>query len=260
VLLPDTHAARLLRSGRVKGVDAGEPLFSVEAEGLIAAVGRVPRSSFNEAALNELAADLPRLTPFVVRHEEAVRALFNAGPAVVPAAFGAVYQEEAGVERFLADERERLTALLVAVARKQEWGVKVFAEGQAVRAAAERSSTTLGAIDEEARTARPGRAYLLQRKRQELLAEEIRAFVGEALEHIIDELVANSADAHLDEVPANQDGPTELVLKAAFLVEEDKVDAFKGSAVNLVDRTMGQGLVLEVSGPWPPYSFTGTRT
>ena len=68
-----------------------------------------------------------------------------------------------------------------------------------------------------------------------------------------------STDARLDDVPVNQDGPVELVLKAAFLVEEARAEAFKACSVELYDRASSRGLTLEVSGPWAPYSFTGAR-
>ena len=259
IIEPGTPATRLLESGRVAGIDPDEPLFAIDGGDLVGAASRVSATTFSETALNELSLDLPRLTPVVVRHEQAVRELFDAGPAIVPTTFGAVYAEEASITRFLESERPRLLDLLDSIRGKQEWGVKVFADGAAVRAAVETSSKALRATDEEARAAGPGRAYLLQRKREELLGEEVRACVGDVLESVIQELVSRSNDARLDDVPVNQDGPVELVLKAAFLVEEARAEAFKACSVELYDRASSRGLTLEVSGPWAPYSFTGAR-
>lgn len=260
VLEPSTEAVQLLRSGRVEGLDPTEPLFPIEAEGVIAAVSRVPMADFAEEALNELVTDLPRLAPLVVRHEGAVRTLYAVAPALVPMAFGAVYREPEGVLRFLTAEAERLAALLDAVRGRQEWGVKVFADAAALRGAAERSSGALIALDDEAKAAGPGRAYLLQRKREEIVASETRAFLGAALENIVDLLGANSSSIRLDEIPRDQDGPTELVLKAAFLIEEAAAQAFQSRAAEMKDTYLSQGLSVEVTGPWAPYSFTGARS
>lgn len=260
VLEPGTEAEQLLRSGRVEGLDPTEPLFPIEAEGLIAAVSRVPMVDFAEEALNELVTDLPRLAPLVVRHEGAVRTLYAAAPALVPMAFGAVYREPEGVVRFLTAEAERLASLLDAVRGRQEWGVKVFADAAELRSAAERSSAALRALDDEARTAGPGRAYLLQRKREEMLASETRGLLGAALETIMELLGADSNATRLDDIPRDQDGPTELVLKAAFLIEGGAAQAFQARAAEMKDAYLSQGLSVEVTGPWAPYSFTGARS
>ena len=220
----------------------------------------MPSATFNEETLNELAGDLSELAPLVVRHEAAVRALFEASPTLLPMAFGTLYREQAGVAGFLHDEGGRLRELLTVVRGKQEWGVKVFADVDSARAAAEESSAALRALDDEAKVAAPGRAYLLQRKRDEILAAEIRSFVGQELEAIATELLAQSSDARLDDVPSNQAGPEELVLKAAFLVDADRAESFRVTAGELIDRSADAGLLMEVSGPWPPYSFTGGRS
>ena len=259
VLNAGTAAERLLASGTVAGIEKEHPLFPVVAGGLVGAVSRVSRANFNEEALNELVADLSRLAPLVVRHEEVVRALFSATSALVPMAFGAVYREEAGVLHFLEDQADRLSGVLDAVRGKQEWGVKVFADAAVARSTAEHSSPALRALDEEAQAVGPGRGYLLQRKREDLLADEVRSFVGQTLEGIAEALIAESADARLDEIPANQDGPTELVLKAAFLVDDRRGDAFQASAGRLIESCRPSGFTVEVSGPWAPYSFTGGR-
>ncbi len=249
----------MLKTGELAGIEGAQPLFAIEGGGLVAAVSRVPSAVFGEEPLNELVRDLPRLTPYVLRHEEAIRALFAAAPAVVPMSFGAVYREEAGVADLLRSEAKRLSALLDALRGKQEWGVKVFAEADPATAAAQASSAALRAIDEEMKAAAPGRAYLLQRKRDEVLAGEVRSFVAEALESVIDELVPESADARLDDVPSGQQGTAELVLKAAFLVDQDRVAGFEQIAAGLIERLGPIGLAMEVSGPWAPYSFTGAR-
>src|SRR3712207_7015484 len=53
-LLPYTT---LFRSRCVPGLQPGEPLFAVEAEGLVGAVSRVPAATFDEEPLNALLTD-----------------------------------------------------------------------------------------------------------------------------------------------------------------------------------------------------------
>ena len=259
VLEPGSSADLLLRTGGLTGIDEHGPLFAIEAGGLIAAVSHVPRALFAEEPLNELVAELPRLAPHALRHEEAIRALFGAASALVPLSFGAIYQDEASVAAFLTSERARLRSLLDTLREKEEWGVKVFVDAPVAASAAEASSAALAALDAEVSMAAPGRAYLLHRKREGMLADEVRQFVLRTLERVIDELVPASVDARMEEAPPNQQGTTELVLKAAFLVERSRSEGFRDRAAALVDTLASVGLTMEVTGPWAPYSFTGDR-
>src|SRR6266567_3397648 len=126
VLEPESAADALLSTGEVAGVEPGECLFPIRASNLVAAVSRVPSDLFSEQALNELMTDLPRLAPYAIRHEQAIRDLCDAGPALLPMTFGAVYLSEARVRMLLrhhaADFRHRLEG----VRDRQEWEVKVF--------------------------------------------------------------------------------------------------------------------------------------
>jgi hypothetical protein len=125
-----------------------------------------------------------------------------------------------------------------------------------LRAAAEQASPALRALEEQAQAAAPGRAYLLERKRDEALAGEIRSFLNDSLTAILEPFEAGSSGVRLDEVPANQDESVELVLKGAFLVDEQRADAFQANAAAIIERSAARGLTIEVSGPWAPYSFT----
>ena len=45
------------------------------------------------------------------------------------------------------------------------------------------------------------------------------------------------------------------MLNGTYLVEKDELDAFR-TAVATLDRD-SYGIELEITGPWPPYSFAG---
>src|SRR5438128_1804579 len=100
----ESSSHHLLEARQVPGLEPTEPLFPVAVGELVAAVSAVPSDSFEEQALNELVGDLGRLAPLAVRHEEAIRMLLEAGPAIVPMSFGTVYRSQ---ERLVATLQER---------------------------------------------------------------------------------------------------------------------------------------------------------
>ena len=47
-----------------------------------------------------------------------------------------------------------------------------------------------------------------------------------------------------------------MVLNAAYLVLEEKMEDFKKEAEDLNQKMQGKGFFIEYSGPWPAYNFT----
>lgn len=229
VLPADAPAAERLASGAIQGLADAAPLFAIEAAGLVAAVSRVPAARFDEAPLAELMADLPRLSPVAVRHENAVHALAEAADAIVPIGFGAIYRDAGAVERLLRERAARFRAALARVRGRQEWGVKLFAEAEALARAAEAASAALRRLDAEIAAAGPGRAYLLAKSRERALAAEAERLGAALATEIVQRLAPLSAATQLDEA-ALASGAPRLLLKAAFLVENGEADRFLAEA------------------------------
>lgn len=252
-----TEGDRLLASRMVPGLEAGEPLFPIGVEGLVAAVSRVPGATFEEEPLNALLTDLPRLAPFAVQHEEAVRALLPAAPALVPMAFGMVYRGTERVEALLRERAGEFRELLARVRGRYEWGLKVYRETARWLAAADATSDELRRLAAAADQASPGRAYLLSKQRERLRAAEADRLAVEALDAIVGSLEPLSAVARQNTLGAAAPGPTQLVLSAAFLVDAVAAEVFRAATAELERTYAPQGLSVEVSGPWAPYSFVG---
>lgn len=259
VLEAGTEAERVLAAGQVPGLDPAEPLFPIACANLVAAVSRVSAAVFGEEPLNALLGDLPRLAPYVVQHEAAIRALLPHAPALVPLTFGAVYTGPERVVALLQEQADRLRQALDLVRDRQEWGLKVFLDDAQARAAAERASPALRELEAAAAAEPPGKAYLLRKRREQLRAGEAARLAQERLELVLDRLGALSAAARQDPLPTEPTGSPRLVCKAAFLVARADGPAFQAVAAGLEPAAAAAGLRLELSGPWAPYSFVGGR-
>jgi hypothetical protein len=257
VVLPDSDAADLLHGHTLPGIGPDAPLYSIEAAGLVAAVSHVPASVFDEEPLNALASNLELLTPYVVRHEEAVRALL--GSAVIPMAFGTVYRTPEGVAAVLHESAAEFHALLARFQGRQEWGVKVIADTDRLLQAAERESEPLQALAADAAAASEGRAYLIARKRHRLIADAAARLAADSVNDILHHLAALSVDAVEDQRGPNQPGTEHLAGRAAFLVDDAALGDFQEAVIGLEQQYQPRGIRIEVSGPWAPYSFVRRR-
>lgn len=262
----ETPAHQLLREGRVPGLAEGEPLFPVELSEsgsagqrqLVAAVSQVPSIAFSQEALDALLGNLQLLAPYALRHEEAIRALLPAAPALIPLSFGVVFREPERVTAFLAEQSGALRPALDQVRDREEWGVKVFREAARFREAVEATSDDLQRLAQETRGATPGRAYLLRKQRERRIGEEVERETDRVVAALYGRLSEAAAEARAEPIPAEAASDLQaMVLKAAFLVDRSRAGDFAARYSELSDLGEARGLRLELTGPWAPYSFVG---
>jgi hypothetical protein len=259
IVEPESAAYPLLHARALPGMDPDAPLFPIEAGGLVAAVSLVPADTFEEAPLNTLLTDLPRLAPFAIRHEEVIQALLPHAAALIPMSFGTVYREEERVRALLIAEQQAFRAMLERVRGRQEWGVKVFADATRLHMAAAQHSDAAGRLLTEANAATPGRAYLLRKQHEKLVEAESRELLREVCTMVLDQLTALSVDVAQDSTLPPQEENRRLVLKAALLVDNDRAQALQEAAAALARCHAPLGVEVEVRGPWAAYSFVRGR-
>lgn len=127
------------------------------------------------------------------------------------------------------------------------------------RSIVEQEDATLRALDAEAASASAGRAYLIARKRDRLLAAAAAQHAAESVRDILERLAALSVAVAQDQPGPAQPGAEQLACKAAFLIDESALTTFHDAVIDLERRFSPRGLRLEVSGPWAPYSFVRPR-
>ncbi|MBB2911612.1 hypothetical protein FHS43_002885 [Streptosporangium becharense] len=226
----------------VPGV-AGAPVRTITHDDLVAYVSPVPLDLFGEEPLRRSLEDLDWVGETARAHHRVVEAVARRAPTA-PVRLVTIYSAEEQVRDLLHRRHDDLTAVLARVAGRREWGVKVYADPAGSSPAAE----------EPADTGRPGTAYL--RRRQAGLRsrdDAWRAAVAYAEHaHAVLASVAVAAHRHRPQDPQLSGRDDWMVLNGAYLVGEDRDEEFAAA----VDALRGQGVEVELTGPWAPYSFT----
>ncbi|MEX2431088.1 MAG: GvpL/GvpF family gas vesicle protein, partial [Dehalococcoidia bacterium] len=259
VLPEEASAASLLDGSHIVGMHAVGRLFALRAAGLIAAVSEVPAHLFQEDALNALLQDMTRVGAYALRHDEAIRALMASAPALVPLAFGTVYVSPTGIVDLLNRNADQFHRLLAELDGKQEWTLKVRVDTGRVTATAENMSSEAQRLAEKLQTSTTGRAYLLEKQRLQAIAKEAARLQADALEDLLQGLGNTAAAVTVDDLPQQDPSPLVLALKAALLVDAQRLEELRAGIDALQEQHAAAGLSLEVTGPWPPYSFVGAR-
>jgi hypothetical protein len=233
----------------VAGVNGG-PVRAVTAAGLAAAVTTVSLDDFGEAALRRHLEDLSWLDATARVHHHVIEILARHGP-VAPMRLAAVFRNDRSVADMLTQRRDDFTAMLQHVTGKLEWGVKVYAAGR--KEAPPGPGHGRRTVPDTAVS--PGAAYLRRRRAALSATEDTRRAAlasADAVYAVLGPLAA-SAQLRPPQAPQLSGETAPMILNAAYLVDEERSQEFAAAA----DRLAGEhpAVRLELTGPWPPYSF-----
>jgi hypothetical protein len=239
---------------RLAGV-AGGPVRLIEAAGLAAMVGDVPLAEFDQEPLARNLENLTWLEPVARAHHEVVARVARFGP-VVPTRLATIYRDAARVAEVLAARRADFSAALDRVDGRAEWGVKVYAVPGAVAGPAAGAGGDGGGGGD-----RPGLAYLRRRQAQLSRVETAQRVAVRSAEQV-HELLARQAEVARRHTPHDRrlSGKSGvMVLNGAYLARSA---AGGGDFVEAVRTLAGEhpSIRLELTGPWPPYSFAAVET
>jgi hypothetical protein len=236
--------ARGLSAERLRGHTGldGADLEVVEHRGLHAVVCTVDLEEFGEDALARNLEDLSWLEKVARAHNDVVWAVAEHA-TVAPMRLVTICADDASVRSRVEAHHDGLVQALDNVEGRREWSVKVLV---APRPAAE--------ADDEAPPA-SGAAYLMRKKEQAARRRAAGEDAAAMAERVHDALAEGSvASRRLPPQDAKLTGRTEtMVLNAAYLVPESDHRAFLDLVAGI--REQEPHGIIEVGGPWPPYSF-----
>jgi hypothetical protein len=253
-----TAAANSL--GGARGV-AGGPVRTVTVAGLTAFVEDVPLDAFGESALRRNLEDLAWLENAARAHHRVIDAAARDGP-VVPMRLATVYRGEEGVRAALAGRAADFRGALSRIGTQQEWGIKAYAVPPRTAAPPPPGTRPASAPPPASAPSGPaapgaGAAYLRRRREQISGQEEARRATAEAARAVHAELSRFAARTrlHPPQAPQLSGNSDQMILNAAYLLDGER----RGELAALVTALAEQhpSVRLELTGPWPPYSFAG---
>lgn len=210
-------------------------------------VSDLPAESFGEAAWAEHGEDTRWLTPVASAHHDVLQDLVEQGD-LLPLPLPGIYPSDEALIAALESSRDHLEHAWRLVAGRVEWSLQIFPTSPP--AAAEKPAP------------RSGREYLEQRRSQQDARNNERGrrevAVTQTHEALARGTAASVVRAPLDAAVTGRDEP--MLLNSAYLVARDEEQRFLGLAEELHDHLVATaGMRVEVTGPWPPYSFVGAE-
>lgn len=225
--------------GTVSGLGE-QPVELVEHQDLTAVVSTVDLDEFGEEALARNLEDLAWLERTVRVHDAVVHAAATVAPTA-PMRLATICFDDDRVRARLREWYVALTHALDRVEGRAEWSVKVLSPPRVREPAGSRPTS--------------GAEYLRRKREQteqRATGDAAAMEVARAIHAGLQEWSAASRQlAPQDPRLTGHEGT--MVLNAAYLVPQEAADAFEARVQEL--GAMHPEVVVDVRGPWPPYSF-----
>jgi hypothetical protein len=241
----------------VRAVDAGGSLWLI--------VSSVAPRDYDEAALARGLQKLDWVGPRAVAHEAVVE-YFLAAPAVLPMQLFTLFRSDDRAVEHVTRDRPRIDRIVARIERQVEWGLRLTFDENAARQAVEEKHVLSGAsrTTRLARTRGPaagrvemasGVAYLARKR-------DLRDITGVQLlkakadaDRLYRAMAREAVDARRRSATEQAAPGSRLLVDAAFLVPRRRAGAFRAALRKNARQLAATGIVVSLTGPWPPYNF-----
>jgi hypothetical protein len=237
------------------GLDDRSPLFLHSVMDITAVASFVSLEVFCGPAAESAMQDLSWVGPRACRHEQVVERVMDRSP-VLPVRFGTIFSSLENMEKRLREHHGRISGFLDEVADREEWAVKGLLE----RSKANESVRQLLLAGEERylSSLSPGVRYLHQQRILANSEKELNRILNDISAVVARDLSCHAVNFRERELLSGKimGGERDMALNWAFLVPRVNVTDFRNVICRANEDHARWGLLFDVSGPWPPYSFS----
>jgi hypothetical protein len=230
------------------GIPGGRDTRAVAAgEGLWLIVATVPAKEYDEAALERGLQNLDWVGRRAMAHEAVVEHFLSA-KAMLPMQLFTLFTSDERALQHVERQRKDISAVLKRLASKVEWGLRLTFDEQAMRKAVDGSSR-------KAVKQTTGTGYLA-RKRDllDVTRGKLQAARQDA-DRLFAALAKSVAEARRRTATEQASTGARLLLDAAFLVPASRSRSFRAMVGRHAKKIGSSGIVVSLTGPWPPYNF-----
>ena len=237
-----------------------EGLRCILTRGIFTVVKMVPNSEFSEENLKKNLSDLGWLDTNAREHIRTISLLME-DYNVIPFNFGTIYNSQDSLEKFIRDYYDSLIEKFELIGGKEEWGIKIYYNRNVLIEQIDELSTEAADLENQIMASSPGKAFLLRRKKSELIKNELNRLTKTYGQEYYNEIKQLSDATTLNNLlPKELTGREDtMILNAAFLIQRVKANDFNASIISLKKKCVNVGFDIEVTGPWPPFSFISIK-
>lgn len=222
---------------------AGRPRLLPLTPGRYLAVSDAPLDRFGQEQVGAYLSDLQWVSRAAVAHEAVIASLLPRSDAIVPMKLFTIFaSDDRAIDQALSDW-PRIERVLRRVTDQVEWGVRLSLDER-------RQSKSSGAGK-----AASGIDYLRAKRRIHTAAAERSRSQRRQVTATLRALSAVATDARPRDIANAPDDKRRLLMDAAFLVPRKRAVRFRTAVKRHARELARSGYRVQLTGPWPPYSF-----
>ena len=216
----------------------------------------VSSQEFSEENFKRNLSDIEWLENNAREHVEVINLLMDQNTAI-PFKFGTIFNSEDSLRKFITDYSDSLFENFHHIEGREEWSVKIYCDRKSLSQQIDELSEETASLEKQIMASSPGKAFLLRRKKSELVENEMDRICKSYGQNYYDEFRKLSVSTNLNNLlPKEFTGREDtMILNAAFLVNKTKVNDFRNTVDTLRKKDENSGFFIETTGPWPPFSF-----
>ncbi|MEW6410781.1 MAG: GvpL/GvpF family gas vesicle protein [Nitrospirota bacterium] len=245
-----------------KGIDEQREVFVMPFRELEAVVSEVSLEEFATEEIQKKAQeDLNWIKEKAVAHEEVIEEAMkknNKILSVIPMRFGTILKDKIRLEDTLNKDYSKIREVLNRIRGKQEWSLKVYLKDRKkFEQTVKEKNEAIKEKEKEIAVLDEGVAFFMEEELKEVISREVDKELNNIVEILFENLGKQAVVSVKSKILGKElTGRREpMILNAAYLISEEKIEDFKKEAKRLNQEMKERGLNLEYSGPWPPYNF-----
>lgn len=237
--------------------------YFIPYSGLYAVLSKVSTDEFSEENLRKNLADLEWLKTKVSIHEKVIETVMKnsclAGrqACVIPFKFGTIFNTEENLKVMLKEHISEFKDALKYLEGKEEWGVKIYCNLTELKENFIYENKELLSLNNEIDSASCGKAYILKKKKEDLVKRVVNKKLNEYGQYSFERLKQCAIGSRVNKLLPKEvtERKDDMILNSVFLIYKDKVSDFMDILNALKELFENKGIFFDCTGPWPPYNF-----
>lgn len=239
---------------KINGMDGNGKLYSIENSGLYAIVSNVDLEQYGEVAMAEKGEDVDWLKEKAVMFMNIILEI-NALSSIIPMKFLTIFIAEERVKDIITENYELFIHNFSKINNREELSVKIYCDDKKYK------ENVMGdeiANFEKSLVGKPkGAAFFLKKKFDGELDDKIQSRICNLANEFTENIKSLAIEMKSNKILAKEitEISTPMIINCAFLVDNDKQEQFSEKIDELKVSYEDNGFIIELSGPWPPFSF-----
>ncbi|MEW6375289.1 MAG: GvpL/GvpF family gas vesicle protein [Thermodesulfobacteriota bacterium] len=250
-----------------RGIDGKGEVFALPFRELEAVVSEVSLEEFGcEEVQKRAQEDVNWIKEKALTHARVIQEAMkkdHIGLSLIPMRFGIIFNDVEGLEKALEKDYFKIREILERIRGKQEWSVKAYLKDRkAFEERIKEKNEVIKEKEKELAFLSEGMSYFLEEELKEIISKEVDKELNNVMAYLFESLKKQAIDSVRCKILGRElTGRIEpMVLNAACLLQEEKIEDFKKEIEELNDEIRIKGLYIEYSGPWPAYNFTSWQS